>query len=87
MGAQPAQRVQFEPLSFGEQLRTLRRGLELSQVELAAACGISQTRISELERGRALPGLRDFSRLRRVVPLDLNASLRAALLTFEANAR
>jgi transcriptional regulator with XRE-family HTH domain len=35
----------------GEKLRALRRGLNLSQMELAARAGTTQATISELERG------------------------------------
>lgn len=72
-----------EPVTFGEQLRTLRRERKISQTSLSEASGISQTRISELERGETLPGLRDFSLLRQVLPINIETGFEAALRAYE----
>jgi len=38
--------------SFGQRVKTLRKQMRMSQLALARACGISQTTISDIERGR-----------------------------------
>lgn len=66
---------------FGESLRELRRVAGLTQTELASSAGMSQTRISNLERGACLPGLKDLDRLRRVLPMDLTEAVEGAIAT------
>ena len=73
---------QVEQVTFGEQLRTMRQSRKISQTSLSNATGISQTRISELELGKTLPGLRDFSLLRRVLPID-SCLIESAIASFE----
>jgi ribosome-binding protein aMBF1 (putative translation factor) len=43
--------------SFGSVCRGIRTANELSQKEVVAAGGLDQSRVSEIERGRYLPGL------------------------------
>ena len=43
--------------SFGTVCRTIRVANGLSQIEVAEAGGLEQSRVSEIERGRYLPGL------------------------------
>ena len=40
---------------LGERIQTMRRDRELTQEQLAHACGISQKYLSELERGEKAP--------------------------------
>ena len=72
--------------TFAEQLLRLRGARSLSQAALALEAGLSQTRVSDLERG-ALPGLRDFSGLRRVLDLDLTLAVEGALEQWETQAK
>jgi transcriptional regulator with XRE-family HTH domain len=41
---------------FGEKLRTLRKGRELTTRQLAREIGISGTHVSDLENNKAKPG-------------------------------
>lgn len=52
-----------DPENFGESLRSIRRGSGLSQSMLARAACMSQTQISEYERGLHLPTLDGLRRL------------------------
>src|ERR1700686_3975903 len=48
----------FTPVkSFGDVVRAIRTANGLSQKEVADAGGLDQSRVSEIERGRYLPGL------------------------------
>lgn len=62
--------VSFEPERQGENrrnlaeiLRELRRGFGLTGERLAARCGMSQTKISRIETGKALPSVADVARI------------------------
>ena len=50
-------------LTFGEKIRLLREEKELNQTELGAAVGMTQRKISYLERGRYEPGFDDLRAL------------------------
>lgn len=45
-----------ELLRLGKALRALRRGKGLKQIELATAAGVSESQVSDVERGRNNPG-------------------------------
>jgi len=64
---------------FGNSLRELRKGLGLSQEELAHRCGLDRTYISGLERGKRNPTLKVLS----VVAQHLNVSLSDLLLSIK----
>jgi len=80
---------------WGESLKALRISEGLTQAELAGAVNVlianhpemggggrmCQTRISNLERGACMPGLRDLDRLRRVLPMDLTEAVESAIAT------
>ena len=51
--------------SFGGVVRAIRTANGLSQKDVADAGGLDQSRISEIERGRYLPGLDMAMRLAR----------------------
>jgi transcriptional regulator with XRE-family HTH domain len=51
-------------LTFGEQLRRLRRGKRWNLQDLSAASGISVSELSRIEHGHVRPGGRSLSRLR-----------------------
>lgn len=53
--------------AFGVVLRTLRRGLELSQDELGFKSGSHRTYIGQLERGEKSPSLRTILNLASVL--------------------
>ncbi|WP_030459050.1 helix-turn-helix transcriptional regulator [Kitasatospora sp. NRRL B-11411] len=64
----------FEPTDLGrskadlaETLRTLRRQAGLSGDRLALRCGMSQSKISKIETGRATPSLVDVERILRAL--------------------
>jgi len=64
---------------FGNSLRELRKGLGLSQEELALRCGLDRTYISGLERGKRNPTLKVLSVVAQhleVSPSDLLLSIK-----------
>ena len=52
-------------MTFGEKLRLLREELELNQTELGRELGMTQRKISYLERDRYEPGIEDIKALCR----------------------
>ena len=50
-------------LTFGEKIRLLREEKELNQTELGTAVGMTQRKISYLERGRYEPSFDDLRAL------------------------
>lgn len=54
---------------FGERLRELRRGKGLSQERLALLCGLDQTYLSGIERGRRNVSLVNIHRIARALGL------------------
>lgn len=57
LSAQPFDATLAPVKSFGGVVRAIRIAKGLSQTEVADAGGLEQSRISEIERGRYLPGL------------------------------
>ena len=62
-----------ELASLGAAVRDLRTARGLKQIEVAAAAGITETQLSEIENGKANPGWLIVSRL---ISRGLNASMR-----------
>lgn len=56
--------------SFGERLRTLRNAKGYSQENLALLCGLDQTYISGIERGRRNVSLVNIHRIARALGLS-----------------
>ena len=52
-------------LTFGEKIRLLREERELNQTELGRAVGMTQRKVSYLERGQYEPSLEDLRALCR----------------------
>lgn len=52
-------------LTFGEKIRLLREEKELNQTELGRAVGMTQRKVSYIERGRYEPGIEDIRALCR----------------------
>jgi len=48
---------------FGERVRTFRTAAEMSQAELAAAAGMRQPYVADIERGRTNPTLTTLAAL------------------------
>lgn len=61
---------------FGRRVRDRRLKLGLSQVELAAACGIHDTYVSSIESGHRNVGLDIIVRLARALDTDPGTLLR-----------
>jgi transcriptional regulator with XRE-family HTH domain len=61
---------------LGRHVRERRRKLGMSQVELAAACGIHDTYLSSIESGRRNVGLDIIVRLARALDVDPGTLLR-----------
>ena len=56
--------------AFGERLRELRKGKSLSQERLALLCGLDQTYLSGIERGRRNVSLVNIHRIARALGLS-----------------
>lgn len=52
-------------LTFGEKIRLLREGFELSQTELGQAVNMTQRKISYMENNKYEPGMDDLKALCR----------------------
>ncbi|HET7093182.1 MAG TPA: helix-turn-helix domain-containing protein, partial [Thermomicrobiales bacterium] len=81
-----------EPRRGGWRLRQLREAAELTQIELAARCGLTHEAISRLEMGRAAPLATSVRRLARalgVAPADFVSDIATdrGVTTAEAAAR
>jgi transcriptional regulator with XRE-family HTH domain len=50
-------KIRSKPLVFSELLHSIRTTEEMSQVDLAEACGTSKAKICDFEKGRRLPTL------------------------------
>lgn len=57
--------------ALGARIRELRRGLGLSQEELAERAGLHWTYLSDLERGRQTPTMDVVNRLARALDVTL----------------
>lgn len=60
---------------FGENIRKARRRASLTQRDLAARCGIGQSRISQIENGHRLGALDTAHRIARALGVSLDALL------------
>lgn len=60
-------------MHFSDLLLTRRAERGLSQASLCELSGMTQSRVSILERGAAAPSWRDLARLRHVLDLDVGA--------------
>jgi transcriptional regulator with XRE-family HTH domain len=58
-------------ISFGQQVRHLRRSRGWSQEELAARVGLDRTYIGSVERGERNPGLINIVRLARAMDVPV----------------
>ena len=56
---------------FGERLRELRRARQLSQEELAFRSGLTQTYVSQVEKGQRNISLRNIARLAKALEVYL----------------
>jgi transcriptional regulator with XRE-family HTH domain len=50
-------------MQFGNSIKSIRRKSNLSQSELAEKCGISQTTLSQIEKGRKTPGRKTMTKI------------------------
>ena len=50
-------------LTFGEKIKNLREDMDLNQTQLAQAVGMTQRKVSYLERGQSEPSLEDIAAL------------------------
>lgn len=57
---------------IGDQIRTKRKSLGLTQQELAEKVGLSRNYISELENNRYIPSVLTLTKLARVLKMNLN---------------
>jgi transcriptional regulator with XRE-family HTH domain len=50
-------------MQFGNSIKSIRTRSNISQSALALKCGISQTTLSQIEKGRKIPGQRTIKKL------------------------
>ena len=65
-------------LQVARAVRDTRRGLNLSQRQLAGRMQVPRTYISKIENGKAMPTLSSLDRLARALKVDIAALLRDA---------
>jgi len=58
--------------TIGEKIKALRKQHNLNQIEFATTIGISQGRLSEIEKGKTKPSAETLYELRRKFKIDLN---------------
>ena len=58
-------------IRFGERVRALRRAKKLSQDDLAAACGLNRTYVSEVENGKRNVSLRNIEAIAKAIGVTL----------------
>ena len=66
----------LSPANLGSAIRDARRGLGLTQLELAEACNVGITFVTQLERGKETAELGKALRVAQAVGLDLFAGKR-----------
>lgn len=57
-------------IDIGERIKTVRKGLHLTQDQLAEKSGLSSNYIGQLERGERSPSLKTLSRIARSLGVD-----------------
>ena len=64
--------------TIGENVKRLRDALGLTQVELAARVGVSQSMIAMIERGKRIPSVHALVTLAQALEVSVDALLGAA---------
>ena len=57
---------------IGDKIRELREKRKLTQIELAKLAGISNTYLSDIERGRVNPSLKTLDKLARALGIKID---------------
>lgn len=58
-------------MKVGEEIRRMRLEKGIKQIQLARMTGISNTYLSDIERGRTNPSLKTFSRIVEVLGIKI----------------
>jgi transcriptional regulator with XRE-family HTH domain len=66
------------PQELGQQIRSQRKYLRLTQRDLAEMAEVNLRGLTDLERGRGNPTLRQLAKILDVLGLELTIGLRAA---------
>ena len=61
----------FDVAAFGERISSIRRYKRLKLTDLAAACGLSASAWSAIERGQRLPGIEKLPLLSRFLGVSV----------------
>lgn len=59
-------------MSIGNEIKTKRKVLNLTQTELAEKTGVCRNYISDLENDRYMPSVKTLARISKVLELDIN---------------
>ena len=70
---------------LADTLRQLRKAADLSGERLAARCAMSQTKVSRIERGKALPSVVDVERILSALEVPTDAATELLNLARRAN--
>jgi transcriptional regulator with XRE-family HTH domain len=58
--------------AIGDKIKAIRKEHKLTQIGFAATIGISQGRLSEIEKGKTKPSAETLIELRKKFSIDLN---------------
>jgi transcriptional regulator with XRE-family HTH domain len=58
--------------TIGDKIKFIRKHSELTQIAFAETIGISQGRLSEIEKGKTKPSAETLQQLRKKFNVDLN---------------
>lgn len=66
-------RSDAESIAFGQKIRSLRRAANMTLQDLASVVGVSQSLISQVERGRASPSITSLRRIAAALDVPVAA--------------
>jgi len=58
-------------MGIGERIKTIRENKGLKQIELAEMAGISNSYLSDIEKGRTTPSIRTLTRLAEALGVEV----------------
>ena len=70
--------------ALGKRIRRARKQAKLTQMELAAAAGISYSFLGNIERGRSMPGIETLVSIANALQCDVNSLLIDSLTAMNA---
>lgn len=68
--------IRVDALKIGKNIREIRRGKRIKQIVIAGSSGISNTYLSDIENGRAIPSLKVLIRIAHSLDTDISDLLK-----------